>query len=119
MPSRVFKQMEKNEDKNRTKRKYRGPWRRSRKGHKGAVLLKNGDKKTVNKRFYFTTYASNGDNMGTFWFTSTKVNSDTVKQYKKVYGVKHPAKLPVVHDKGKKWPNRTGQKSKPKPSANG
>ena len=93
------RKMEKSGKKNRKLRNFRSKWKTSQTGKKSSVRLPDGKTKKVKKKFYFSTYDSKGNFLGTMWFLKNKVNKSTIDAYKEKYGVKHPSLLPAKDDK--------------------
>lgn len=92
------RKMEKSGKKNRKLRNFRSKWKTSPTGKKSSVRLPDGKTKKVKKKFYFSTYDSKGNFLGTMWFLKNKVNKSTTDAYKEKYGVKHPSLLPAKDD---------------------
>lgn len=93
------RKMEKSAKKNRKLRRFRSEWKKSSTGKKGVIMLPGGKKKMVRKKFYFSTYDSKGNFLGTMWFIKNRVNPTTQEAYKKKWGAKHPAALGAKNDK--------------------
>jgi hypothetical protein len=93
------RKMEKSAKKNRKLRSFRSEWKKSATGKKGVVRLPDGKTRKVRKKFYFSTYDSKGNFLGTMWFLKNRVNKSTQDNYKAKHNVKHPSLLPAKNDK--------------------
>ena len=90
-----LKRIQRDEAKNRKKRKKRGPVLRSKKGKMASVVLPGGKRKTIKKKYYFTTLDSKGKKMGQHWMATRRPSRKAVEAYKNKHGVPHPFALPV------------------------
>jgi len=90
-----LKRIARDEAKNRKKRKKRGPVLRSKKGKMASVVLPGGKRKTIKKKYYFTTLDSKGKKMGQHWMATRRPSRKSVEAYKNKHGVPHPFALPV------------------------
>ncbi len=94
---------EKRAKKNRKLRRFRGPWKKSKKGQKAIATTTAPDGKVTTKRirkkFYFDMYGADGNHMGLYWSVTPRVSKDKLKSYKEEHGTKHPAALPVKRKK--------------------
>jgi hypothetical protein len=80
-------------------RKYRSKVKRAKgPGMKATIMLPDGKRKKIRKKFYITTWDSKGNPTGTLWYTSAQPDKEELEAYRQKYGVKHPMQLAIKKD---------------------